>query len=88
MLGTSKAIGGLAKHMRGRKQLKAVQKNNQLMEKLIPLLTTLQTIEAVKESQAQKDLVTKKKFNPYNIIIAGAIAILTLLTLQKFGVIG
>ena len=88
VLSTSKAIGGIFKYVRGRKQLKAVNKNNQLIEQLIPLLVTLQTIQAVKESQAQEPKKTKPRFNPANVIIAGVIAILTLLTLQKFGVIG
>jgi len=89
ILGSSKAIGGLAKYIRGRKKTKAVEKNNRLLEEIIPLLVTLNTIEAVKEVQDKKEpKKTKHRFNPYNMIIAGAITIIIILVLNKLGVIG
>lgn len=90
ILGSSKAIGGLAKYIRGKKQLKAVQKNNQLLEEIIPLLKTLNTTQAVKEAKELEAKKPKKKValvSLRNVIIAGVITALTIIVLYKAGVI-
>lgn len=87
IVGAEKTIGGLVKYRRKKKQTKAAEKNNTLMEELIPLLKTLNT-EAIKQDQAEEPDKKPSRINLNSIIIAGVIAILVLLILNKLGVIG